>query len=136
MNVRATSVKMEEHAGDLLRTMCACVHSTTLVLPVQNVRMVVLLHTSWSLINYITPVNLPLVLPLEIQCSSTLLGGVLTVDCSANKPLAMTTCLLDGNPYVPCTSSCNLKTFKNDVVRYDVLLQVPFLLTFIWLNWG
>ena len=104
MNVRATSVKMEEHAGGLLRTMYACVHSTTLVLPVQNVRMVVLLHTSWSLTNYITSVNLPLVLPLEIQCSSTLLGGVLTVDCSANKPLAMTACLLDGNPYVPCTS--------------------------------
>ena len=44
MNVRATSVKMEEHAGDLLRTMYACVHSTTLALPVQNVRMVVALH--------------------------------------------------------------------------------------------
>ena len=44
MNVRATSVKMEEHAEDLLRTMCACAHSTTLALPVQNVRMVVTLH--------------------------------------------------------------------------------------------
>ena len=44
MNVRATSVKMEEHAGDLLRTMYACVHSTTLALPVQNVRKVVALY--------------------------------------------------------------------------------------------
>ena len=44
MNVRATSVKMGEHAEDLLKTMCACVHSTTLALPVQNVRMVVTLY--------------------------------------------------------------------------------------------
>ena len=57
--------------------------------------------------DYITSLNLffffPLVLPLEIQCSSTLLRGVLAVDCSANKPLATTTCSLDGNPYGPCT---------------------------------
>ena len=44
----------------------------------------------------------PSVLPLEMQCSSTLVGQLLTVRCSANKPLAMTNCSLDGNPLLPC----------------------------------
>jgi len=42
MNVTEIFVRTEGHAGDLLKTTYACVHSTTLALHVQNVRMTIL----------------------------------------------------------------------------------------------
>ena len=40
--------------------------------------------------------------PLELQCDKELIGGLLVVDCEANKPLNMTVCSVDGAPEEPC----------------------------------
>ena len=96
-----TSVRMEEHAGDLLKTTYVCVPSISLALLVQNVRVTIIVLLLLYLISQFPLI--PSVLPLEVRCSSALLGQLLTVRCSANKPLAMTTCSLDGNHIVPCT---------------------------------
>ena len=42
MNVTETSVRTEEHAGDLLKTTYVCVPSISLALLVQNVRMTII----------------------------------------------------------------------------------------------